>query len=286
MQHNESTNSFHDNQYGGRKGRQPQSAVLNKMLSLDMIRYYAEPAGLIDNDAKACYDRIIPYLTAFMLRRLGMPFFISRFMCNVLRDMEYRIKLNNGMSKQYSNKNIPIFGTGQGAGWSPSCWAANSDVISLSMEKHTPGILIRHPDGIRDCNNHLTAFVDDTSTGVTQDAIKKFKPDHSAPVQPQLSMHTQLEKNMGFYSRTLEATGGALSWEKCRAYLLLFEWSNGKKIQVPTKDSHPSLHISNDDLNTIAQILLANPDEAFKMLGIYVSPDGNTKHQQKSLHKK
>ena len=30
MAHNETNNSFHDNQYGGRKGRQPQSAILNK----------------------------------------------------------------------------------------------------------------------------------------------------------------------------------------------------------------------------------------------------------------
>ena len=33
-----------DNQYGGRKGIQAQSATLNKTLSLDVIRYYAEPA--------------------------------------------------------------------------------------------------------------------------------------------------------------------------------------------------------------------------------------------------
>ena len=30
MAHNENLNSFHDNQYGGRKGRQPQSAILRK----------------------------------------------------------------------------------------------------------------------------------------------------------------------------------------------------------------------------------------------------------------
>ena len=39
MAHNEQNNSFHDNQYGGRKGRQPQSAILNKILTLDIARY-------------------------------------------------------------------------------------------------------------------------------------------------------------------------------------------------------------------------------------------------------
>ena len=56
MARNELNNSFHDNQYGGRKGRQPQSAILNKVLTLDIVIYHAEEAGLLDNDAKACYD--------------------------------------------------------------------------------------------------------------------------------------------------------------------------------------------------------------------------------------
>lgn len=81
MWYNETDGSFHYNQYGGRQGRQPQSAALNKALTLDILRYYSEPAVLIDNDAKACYDRVIPYLTTYMLRRLRMPYFLSRFMC-------------------------------------------------------------------------------------------------------------------------------------------------------------------------------------------------------------
>ena len=45
MQYNETSNTFHDNQYGGRKGRQPQSAVLNKLLSLDVTRYLWRTCG-------------------------------------------------------------------------------------------------------------------------------------------------------------------------------------------------------------------------------------------------
>ena len=94
MAHNEANDGFHDNQYGGRKFRQPQSTILNKVLTLDVVRYQAEEAGLLGNDAKACYDRVLPYLTAYMLRRLGMPYFLSRFMCVVLKEMEYKIKLS------------------------------------------------------------------------------------------------------------------------------------------------------------------------------------------------
>ena len=107
-----------------------------------------------------------------MLRRLGMPYFLSRFMCVVLKEMKYKIKLSNGMTASYSNQDKDVFGTGQGAGWSPTCWAANSDAISHSMEKYTPGMALRHPDGKVYSNTTLVAFVDDTSMGVTQEGIQ------------------------------------------------------------------------------------------------------------------
>ena len=174
MAHKEANDGFHDNQYGGRKGRQPQSAILNKVLTLDVVRYQAEEAVLLDNDTKACYDRVLPYLTAYILRRLGMPYFLSRFMCVVLKEMEYKTKLSNSITASYSNKDKDVFGTGQGADWSPTCWAANSDVFSHSMEKYTPGMALRHPDGKVYSNTTLVAFVDDTSMGVTQEGIKEF----------------------------------------------------------------------------------------------------------------
>ena len=59
MKHNEALNTFHDNQYGGRKGRLPTSAILNKVLSLDIICNFGDDMVIIDNGAKACYDRVI-----------------------------------------------------------------------------------------------------------------------------------------------------------------------------------------------------------------------------------
>ena len=283
MAHNETNDGFHDNQYGGRKGRQPQSAILNKVLTLDIVRYQAEEAGLLDNDAKACYDRVLPYLTAYMLRRLGMPYFLSRFMCVVLKEMEYKIKLSNGMTASYSNKNKTVFGTGQGAGWSPTCWAANSDVISHSMEKYTPGMALRHPDGKVYSNITLVAFVDDTSMGVTQEGINTFNPKPYWPVQPQQTMYKQLEANIGFYGRTLESTGGALAWEKCKAYLIMFLWLNGVKIMINNKNDFPALRVFSLLTGMYHFIKLANPDEAFRMLGAFVAPNGSMSTQIKIL---
>ena len=84
MKWSEANNAIKNNQYGGRKGVQAQSAALNNTLTLDIIRYYAEPATIIDNDAQACYDRILIIPLCYALLRLGLPIHLIQFMCDWL----------------------------------------------------------------------------------------------------------------------------------------------------------------------------------------------------------
>ena len=77
----ESHHAINNNQYGGRKGIQTQSAALNKPFTMDVMRYYAEPAPIIDNDAQACYDRILIVLLSYSLLRLDLPLHLVKFMC-------------------------------------------------------------------------------------------------------------------------------------------------------------------------------------------------------------
>ena len=243
MHHNELGKNFHNNQYGGRKGRQPTSAILNKVLTLDIIRYYGEDMIIVDKDAKACYDRIIPYVTLFLLRRLGMPVLLGRFMCNVLNQMKYTIRTGTGYIEPYSHQDSRLFGTGQGAGWSPPCWAANSDVISCVMEQYTPGMLLEHPNQKQFSHHHIDAFVDDSSIGVTQSAFETFNPLPEDPVQKGSDLYEQASFNTQFYSRLVFTSGGLLAIHKCLAYVLMFVWVNGIKKMVKVSDKFPPLKI-------------------------------------------
>ena len=85
--------------------------------------------------------------------------------------------------------------------------------------------------------------------------------------------------------RVLESTGGALAWGKCTAYIQFFEWVNGIKKMINTKDTQPPLEIKSLMIDVLQKIKLANPFEAFRMLGAYVAPDGNTKEQVEVLTK-
>jgi hypothetical protein len=62
MYHAEKHNILHPGQYGSRKGKMAISAVLLKRLSYDIVRQARMDACMFDNDATACYDRMIPSL--------------------------------------------------------------------------------------------------------------------------------------------------------------------------------------------------------------------------------
>ena len=89
-------------------------------------------------------------------------------------------------------------------------------------------------------------------------------------------MRQQLHANIGFYGRTLESTGGALAWEKCKAYLIMFVWVNGVKIILHNKNDFEPLKVFSLLTGLYHFIKLANPDEAFRMLGAFVAPDDST----------
>ena len=129
-------------------------------------------------------------------------------------------KTGTGLTTSYSAKDNRLFGTGKGAGWSPPCWAANSDVISTVMETHTSGMLFGHPNRNIISHRHIDVFVDDSSLGITKTAFNKFNPATTAPVPKGISLYHQAQLNTQFYSRLLFTTGSVFDLE-C-SYLLLY----------------------------------------------------------------
>ena len=155
-----------------------------------------------------------------MLRRLVLPYFLSQFMCTVLRQMHYRIRLPQGQLATYDGTNKTLYGTGQGARCPPPCWAVNSDIISCCMEQYSRGTMLVHPNNTIISHRHLDVFVDDTSLGITSEAMKRLPQIPDSPVLRSHDIRLQLQHNMAFYNCLLNLTGGALAWKKCKAYIL------------------------------------------------------------------
>ena len=275
----EKHNAISATQYGGRKGYQAQSASLNKTLTLDVLTYYGEAATIIDNDAQACYDRIIPVVLAYALLRLGLPIYLVRFQINWLEQASYEINVQGEFTQGYkTSEDKYLHGTGQGTGWSPPSWSALSDLISKIMQRHTPGFKIMHPD--RSFTERVFyAFVDDVNSGLNQEAYDSFSPNEFATVHKQSSLLAQTQANIQFYSKLLFTTGGKLALHKSYVYVLSMLWKDGYRKYEETHKKLPAFQIKQGFTDSIQEMKLASPKEARRMLGVYTAPDGNSKLQ-------
>jgi hypothetical protein len=72
MDNTEKHKLLHPSQFRSRKGRMSISAVLLKCISYDQIRQSRMDAIVFDNDARACYDRMIPSQSAIISRWADM----------------------------------------------------------------------------------------------------------------------------------------------------------------------------------------------------------------------
>ena len=112
MQFTERHGYITDEQYGSRKHRMAQSAVLNK------IAYYkiSHQSAFMDDDARACYDHIVISLSSAECQRWGLSHEITKFTNTFLETQQYHVRSAYGVSPEsYTfTQAEPIQGYGQG----------------------------------------------------------------------------------------------------------------------------------------------------------------------------
>ena len=105
-------------------GKLCHSAIVNKVIFFDLLRQTKQYGALMDNDATAAFDRVLPALCVVTCRQLGMPKSAQRFFFRLLRQMVYTTTTAHGTSTAtYSasaDSNVPGQGVIQGGGGEPS----------------------------------------------------------------------------------------------------------------------------------------------------------------------
>jgi hypothetical protein len=66
-------NHLNESQWGSCPGRFTEEAHIHKMLSYKMSRTTRTPLGTLENDAKACYDRIAMLFALILFQKHGVP---------------------------------------------------------------------------------------------------------------------------------------------------------------------------------------------------------------------
>ena len=158
-----------DDQYGGRKDRQATSVVLNKKLYYDISRQSLTKAAFMDDDAKACFDRVIPQLSQIESQKWGVSYKAANLATQIIQQQKFFVRTGFGISRHHYcyDKQQPIFGVGQGLGWSGPMWLNTSDTICQVLNKHSGGMHFYSFDGKLEVKKKNDLFVDDTASGVT-----------------------------------------------------------------------------------------------------------------------
>jgi hypothetical protein len=88
-------------QYGSVPGRTAVELVMLNQISNDICRTNKYNIIRFDNDASACYDRILVHFGMMAARRCGMPENAIRLHANTLERMQYKVKTAFGTSDTY-----------------------------------------------------------------------------------------------------------------------------------------------------------------------------------------
>ena len=180
----EDTSVYPEMQYGSRDGQMTISAVLNKVLTFDIVRMRKIVMVTEENDAIGCYDRVMQQKVSLYLQRMGVSLAVLICVCRTFDETRHYIKTAHGLSSKYyeGTKDTPLYGAGQGTTVGPFFWLL---IFSIMMEAFDPtmrGMQFTSPCKTIITSRYGDAFVDDTKFGVTLDPQESYwdpTPEHT-----------------------------------------------------------------------------------------------------------
>jgi hypothetical protein len=270
---------LNNGQHGSVPRRTAMDPIMLTELTTDLCRTLKHNLARFDNDASACYDRIIVALGMLAARRCGMPTNAVSTHASALQYMKYKVKTIHGISEEtyHKTQDSPLFGTGQGSGASPAVWLTLVVTLMNTLDR-----VIKHrmtfasPDSLSTHTRLVDAFVDDTSLGFTDTGSLSLE-DLTAT----LSTIAQTWENLLFYS------GGSLNLQKCSWYAMYWAWKNCRPYLLPINPTDHDLQLSTQGNNDTSTTIRRWPlNKANRILGVYLSPDGDFTTQLQILKKK
>lgn len=90
----------HGEEQWARPGRNCEEVLLLKELTYMLLELTRTPGGTFDNDAKACYDRIVMVLAALRCKQLGIPNEACKMMTRFLEQAKYFVKTMSGVATE------------------------------------------------------------------------------------------------------------------------------------------------------------------------------------------
>lgn len=273
MRQCEENNSITDSQYGGRRGRQAQNAVIKQVVLWDIARFQNKLMASHMADARANFDRNMSHIVARALISKGFDPKIVKLYQTFLRSQLFYIRTAFGISnKSYKyDPNNPFFGDGQGIGWSSVNQIIISTIIDEIFNKLASSFKVSSADKVFNILTGVNFFIDDRIANTI---------NHNNNITQLLK---DFQKNETLQTNLLNDTGGAVAPKKC-AWWLLERKPKDMGFGLRLKPSHKGkLTLQNTGDEKPYTIKQLPPNVARKYLGCLISPDFSSKMQMQVL---
>ena len=271
---------LHPGQHGSVPQRTAIDPIMLTHLTSDLCRVLKHDYARFDNDASACYDRIIVALGMLAARRCGMPECAIQTHAEALQFMKYTVKTVHGVSESnYQGTAFePLFGTGQGSGASPAVWLTLVVILLNTLDRLIPDRIIFHPIEHGRMHRRLVdAFVDDTSLGLTSPGTYTYN-----------ELIDRLTTVAQTWEHLLHLSGGKLNLSKCSWFVMYWEWEHGRPRLRETTPLDRGVCLSQGSSMDGIKLPIRRTSlgESTKMLGVYLNPMGDFGHHLTVLKKK
>jgi hypothetical protein len=190
---------------GGQKGRQANHIVLQKDLKYHYARLRKHNFATMDNNAKACYDRIIMLLATIISGHFGVPKQARDLQARAIRKMKFRVQTALGISTTHyeDTSETPLHGSGQGSGSSSSLWMFISSIIMDCFEDVASGMSMTNVEQTEKITQWIDGYVNDTLI------FTSIQEKAGNPIDPTI-LAMQLQQNTQEWEILLAATGAKL----------------------------------------------------------------------------
>lgn len=208
----------HEDLWGSRPNRSAPDAIFVKELTYDIARMTNTPLVTFDNDAKACYDRIVMVVALLLARRWGLPKTTAEWIAVTTAEMKKMVSTGYGVNENFfgclDGEGIWLHGPGQGHRAAPALWLTVSSFLFTEVTKRASGVKFFDPARKIHHQRVLDGYVDDV-TGYYNEFEASLAGD--APPPPNFAHGMQLDAQE--WTEQLSISGGALEFEKCFWYI-------------------------------------------------------------------
>ena len=278
---------FHPSQWG-RPNRECEDVLMLKELTYQVATMSRTDLATFDNDASACYDRIVTRFALLCCRAYGVPEGPCKMTADVLDNVIHKIKTAYGISEEYyvNHPDSPIHGVGQGSQDGPSLWGVSSSITFRGVDRLAKGLTCVNPSHdipTRSLTHSrkLDGFVDDV-TGWFNRMLNELRTRSTLPVS---ELALGMQRDAATWQTLLDISGGKLAIAKCLYYLGHWRWADDGTPEFTPATLIGDLISLTDDSGSVT-IPHFDTTSSHLTLGVWKSPAGNLDKQYTHLRDK